>query len=250
MNFPLRPVDTISVDELEKVLSEFNKNGLEVYKHERYQNGYIIKLTETETIYCGHSGGKVQVQLKHFEDPTHIWDINNSDLLQKTLNQIIRTKLGEYPVTTNSGRLKKQEPLSNYQKISNLIGTANIKAVFDPYFENTSFTTLLDICSFGNCGIDAGLRILTSNKTIKGSIPRLTKNGVDSFFSQIQLSGELRILNSKDEHRRFLLLSNGKSLIIGNSLNSLHKNEVIHTENGFEDLKFFDDNWKESEEIK
>ncbi len=45
------------------------------------------------------------------------------------------------------------------------------------------------------------------------------------------------------EHRRFFLLSGGQSLILGPSLNSIHKNEAVRLEPDAEGRAFFDGVW-------
>ncbi|MFT4917740.1 MAG: hypothetical protein ACI8RU_000353 [Zhongshania aliphaticivorans] len=46
-----------------------------------------------------------------------------------------------------------------------------------------------------------------------------------------------------NEHRRFLLLAGGQSLILGHSLNAIDKNEAVRLEQGQQDKTFFDQMW-------
>ncbi len=48
---------------------------------------------------------------------------------------------------------------------------------------------------------------------------------------------------AQKEHRRFMLLSGGRSLLLGHSLNAIHKNEAIRVESDVEDRAFFDSEW-------
>jgi hypothetical protein len=54
---------------------------------------------------------------------------------------------------------------------------------------------------------------------------------------------EMRKCAIDAQHRRFLLLSNGQSLIIGCSLNKLDHNEAAHLESSTSDEIFFNQEW-------
>ena len=54
-------------------------------------------------------------------------------------------------------------------------------------------------------------------------------------------AGEVRLMAS--EHRRFMLLSGGRSLILGTSLNSMAKNEAVRIVDDKADRAFFDSVW-------
>lgn len=126
------------------------------------------------------------------------------------------------------------------------IVTSNIEAVFDPYLENSSLETLIHILSFGEANVSNGVRLLGSSKKSSGSIPKFTKVGVDAWLKQLKIKGEARIMSRTDEHRRFILLSGNKSLLLGPSLNAIHKNEAIRIESDIEDRKFFDKSWSQA----
>ena len=74
-------------------------------------------------------------------------------------------------------------------------------------------------------------------------LPKLTKAGFDAWLQQLGVDDELRIMNS-NEHRRFLLLNSGQSLLLGQSLNSLHKNEALRLEADTQDKAFFEEVWE------
>jgi hypothetical protein len=149
---------------------------------------------------------------------------------------------GQWPARMTSGRLSASTPATNLATISSLVGSSEIQAAFDPYLENRSLTTLLDILSFGG-SISNSVRLLSSIKMTQGAIPRLTKTVVDAWFVQRGITaGEVRLM-SPSEHRRFMLLSGGQSLILGPSLNSIAKNEATHLEPDTADRAFFDGVW-------
>jgi hypothetical protein len=130
----------------------------------------------------------------------------------------------------------------NYLTISQLVVSSKIETVFDPFLENSSLATLIDIMSFGGGEVAAGVRLLGSTNKAAGPTPRYTKAGVDAWLTQLGVTGEGRVMAQK-EHRRFMLLSGGRSLLLGHSLNAIHKNEAIRIESDVEDRTFFDSEW-------
>jgi hypothetical protein len=83
---------------------------------------------------------------------------------------------------------------------------------------------------------------------LKQSNPALTTTGkgVLQTFSKL---GEIRKLQSSKERRRFILLSNDTSLILGMSFNSVFKNEVAHLESDKGERSFFDAEWSTAQKI-
>ena len=82
-------------------------------------------------------------------------------------------------------------------------------------------------------------------KTQQGDVPKFTKAGVEAWLKQLGIDGEVRVMASNNEHRRFMLLSGGQSLILGPSLNAIHKNEAINLElDDSVDRLFFDKMWE------
>ena len=123
------------------------------------------------------------------------------------------------------------------------MGSSQIEAVFDPYLENKSLVAIIEILSFGNGGVANGVRLLGSTNKTTGHIPKLTKAGVDAWLAQLRINGEARVMPSS-EHRRFILLSGGQSLILGLSLNAIHKNEALRLEPDAQDRTVFNGVWK------
>lgn len=145
-----------------------------------------------------------------------------------------------------SVRLDADQPASNVHRISSLVGTAWIVAVFDPYLDNAGLQALADIASFGS-PLSRDIRLLSSPRVNEGRSPRLTTTYVESWLRQNgSPAGELRLMASANEHRRFLLVSGGRSLILGPSLNSLSKNEAASIEPDAEDRAFFERMWADA----
>ncbi len=141
---------------------------------------------------------------------------------------------------SSRSRLTKDEPASNMVKIAELIGAAQVIAAFDPYLDNRGLMTLRDILSLGTGGISPDARLLASETLVPH---RLTKTFLEAWSVELRISAQMRLLADR-EHRRFLLLADGRALILGPSLNDVSKNEAAHIEtNGQEDRAFFEEQW-------
>jgi hypothetical protein len=243
-NFPTKPIKNFLIEDLTSYLVQLKSMGLNIYRIEGYENIFEIELNQTNRIQCIFNSPKCQVKLLTFENMTNLLDVTDKVQLENVVSSFIENILGAFPVTSHSARVSSDTPASNYQSISNLIGSSEIIGVFDPYLENSSLTTLITICSFGHGKIGNNIRLLGSNKKSGGTNPTYTKAGVDAFITEKNISGEGKILSSNSEHRRFLLLTGGKSLLLGHSLNAIHKNEAIRIESDTEDLEFFDSMWQ------
>jgi len=69
---------------------------------------------------------------------------------------------------------------------------------------------------------------------------------VDQWFKERDIpSGEIRLMPD-GEHRRFMLLSGGQSLLLGMSLNAVAKNEAVRVEPDVTDAPFLDSVWSAS----
>jgi hypothetical protein len=162
------------------------------------------------------------------------------------LEQLVATAAGNagspLPAKPTRARLSASKPASNAATLSGLIGSSEVQAIFDPYLDNRALCVLLDILSFG-AAVSSNLRLLACKKQAQGSIPRLTKTFVADWFKERGIAaGETRLM-ADGEHRRFILLSGGQSLLLGMSLNSIAKNEAIRLEPDVEDRRHFDTIW-------
>lgn len=141
-------------------------------------------------------------------------------------------------------RLKTNEPASNRVSLSKLASSAKVECIFDPYFDDQSLATLMTLMNLG-MKIDENARVLTTKKIKK----RLSHLMISSFEQEYQVSLDIRFCASVSEHRRFMLLSNGETIVLGCSLNSIDKNEAAHREYESFDRAFFDEEWKISEQL-
>lgn len=165
---------------------------------------------------------------------------------ESELDDLMRSAFGgsEWLLPPTTGRLSADMPASNLRTISRLIGTATIKAVFDTYLDNQGLEHLIQILSFGDGQFGSSVRLLGTTATAnRGNPPRLSKAGVDAWARQLGITVEARFLPQANEHRRFILLNQRQSLILGPSLNSIHKNEAVSVDSDVHDRPFFDQQW-------
>jgi hypothetical protein len=245
-SFPLLPKPRLTVDEVVSYLLGLKTDGHDVYRDSTHENVFYIALDELNRIWISVNAttGTCQVQLHHCETVIQFLDVSSSIQLDTTVASFARRVLGnQWPHRPTSGRLSAATPATNFRTISQLIGSSKVEAVFDPYLENLSLETLIHIVSFGNGEVANGVRLLGSTHKTKGAVPKLTKTGVDAWLTQLGIHGEARVMIPNDQHRRFMLLSGGQSLILGHSLNAIHKNEAIHLESDAGDRVFFDSVW-------
>jgi hypothetical protein len=245
--FPSYPAAALRRKDVIAYLVEAKAQGwcLEVFMWE--QDGFAIVLGEDKEIYVRPdriTGGYVALSYATPGTLTIAGTARNLNQLAKALDQAAVWVGANWPAQPTSARLAASAPASNFQKISSLIGASSIEAVFDPYLDNQGLASLSTIASLGGSIAD-GVRLLSSShaQAPRRGAPRLTKTFVDAWLAELQISGELRIVSSPGEHRRFMLLGGGRSLILGPSLNSLAKNEASHVEADGQDRPFFDAQW-------
>jgi hypothetical protein len=178
--------------------------------------------------------------------PLGVWKDSAVAMSASALEEAVAQAFADYGEQWRSQaktvRLGAGEPFSNVKKIADLIAGHEIQAVFDPYLDASGLTCLLDIFSCG-AAQSYSLRLLSSTRMTQGKVPRLTKSLMAQWFAQRGITaGEVRLM-PPSEHRRFMLLSGGQSLILGMSLNSIAKNEAVRLEPDTEDRPFFESVW-------
>ncbi len=155
--------------------------------------------------------------------------------------------LSQYLPNQSPARVRsvEQEPASNFSRLARLIGSSQIEAVYDPYLDDKGLGNLLILVRLANSA-SSSLRLITSRKEAE----RLSSSFITAFFTELGASsGEVRKTSSPRPHRRFMLLSRGRSLIMGMSLNDLNKNEAAHTETDVLDKAFFEAEWAASQPL-
>ncbi len=138
-------------------------------------------------------------------------------------------------------RLKQQSPVSNRIGLVKLSHGANVQCIFDPYFDDKAIASLSILVNLG-LKLIPEVRILITEKVKK----RIPKQFITEFETEYSSKLNIRVCSSDKEHRRFLLLSSGETLILGCSLNSLDKNEAAHLESSPVDSDFFNEQWGQS----
>jgi hypothetical protein len=246
MDFPPLAEPSLSVDEVVRYLFSLKTAGHDIYRDSKGEDIFYIALDDLNRIRIVFDARRemCQVQLDHCETTSNFVDVSSLVQLESTVASFARHITGDtWPSRPTKGRLGAKTPATNFRTISQLIGTSKVEAIFDPYLENLSLAVLIDILSFGSGGVANGVRLLGSTRKTQGAIPKFTKTGVDAWLTQLGIHGEARVMSPDDQHRRFILLSGSQSLILGSSLNAIHKNEAIRLESDSEDRAFFDSVW-------
>jgi hypothetical protein len=241
--FPRVPQASLSRDDVVAFLLQCMADGHTVYQGGG-ENAFILSFDDARIIIVlERPGRRWEVQYERLGMPVTAARPQTFAELEQGVAQAALLLAKPWPHRPTTGRLAEATPATNYRTISQLVGSAQVEAVFDPFLENSSLTTLIDILSFGNGGVSNSLRLLGSTKKTGGAIPKFTKVGVDAWLAQLGVTGEARVM-PPTEHRRFMLLSGGRSLILGHSLNAIHKNEAVRLEPDADDRAFFDGVWK------
>jgi hypothetical protein len=243
-SFGPRPQAPLQKDAVVAYLLEQTRRGYQVYQAPGENGRYDLLLDDVHRInFAPPNNGRTQVQGYALNNLVRYYDVTSLHEFTRAVDAIAISLIGarwqQSPVT---GRLKEETPAANLATISGLIGAASVSAIFDPYLENRSLASLIDILSFGNGSVANGVRVLSTAKITGGQVPRLTKTGFDAWLAQLKITGELRLMGPL-EHRRFILLTSGQSLLLGHSLNALHKNEAVRLEAADDDRAFFDQIW-------
>ena len=248
-DFPKFPQASLSRDDVVNYLVEQRQRGYQVFQDAEHDHVLILILTDTHRIKFVTSPGKCQVQGETFGQLFGLADVTTAIDLRNAADGLARRVLGAaWAGSPSTARVAQATPASNLASIAGLIGGSAVEGIFDPYLENRSLAAVIDILSFGKGSVANGVRVLSTAKTTGGQVPQLTKTGFDAWLAQLKITGELRVMSSS-EHRRFILLSGGKSLLLGQSLNSLHKNEAIRLEPDTQDRAFFDQVWAQAKSL-
>jgi hypothetical protein len=242
--FPVLPPRRVEIEDVVRYLTELNAQGHRVFRDPKQAEVFYIQLDDSYRIRISASGGRSQVQLHYLDSRQAHLDASSLEGVDKAVGTLVRKVPGmTWPCRPIEARLSATTPATNYSTISKLVGASQVEAVFDPYLTNGALEELRVVLSFGSGTVANGVRLLGSTSTTGGSIPKFTKAGVDAWLQQLGICGEARVVAARSEHRRFLLLSGGHSLLLGPSLNAIHKNEAVRLEGDAEDRPFFDSVW-------
>jgi hypothetical protein len=245
-DFPRLPQASLSRDDVVNYLVEHHHRGYDVFQDSKHDHILVLILTDTHRIKFVIGSGTCQIQGETFGQLFSLKEVSTVIELRNAVDGLAHSVLGAaWAGSPKTARVAQDTPASNLATISGLITGSAVQGIFDPYLENNSLAMLIDILSFGNGSVANDVRVLTTAKTTGGQIPRLSKSGFEAWLAQLKITGELRIMSSS-EHRRFILLSGGQSLLLGQSLNSIHKNEAIRLEPDSQDRAFFDQVWTQA----
>lgn len=242
-HFPNYPKPSLSRDDIVSYLLPFKNKGWDVYQGS-HPDEFIIKVTNSWNVWITFKDNKWVV----FGGNSWATSYPENLLgLEESIERAVRFVSNQdgrnlsWLESPRSVRLISSEPATNLNKLSVLIGSSSIEAIFDVYLDNKALSNILDIVSLG-ARTSSSIRIITSTKKVEDS--KLTHNYINHFLSQISSTTvEVRHKTYKGHQRRFMLLSGGQSLIIGPSFNQVSVNEVAHLESNANDLIFFDNEW-------
>jgi hypothetical protein len=147
-------------------------------------------------------------------------------------------------------RLVAGEPARNLRKIKDMIGSATVIAIHDPYTNTGSLDTILKLADMGT-SFSPNLRILGAVKTLSNSTERKSFLGLlNDINTERKASWAAKTYApGLKPHRRFLVLDDKSVVTCGMSLNHIDKDEVLdhepcNSENAGHDCQLFEDQWK------
>jgi len=249
--FPQRPKTSLRIEEVISYLTEWQNIGYQVFEEKNSNNkkSYSIIFSPAHSILVnegannswylqdGHGGRRV------------IGDIYSLDALREKFQNVALQQFGaKIDTSPRTLQLSKGKPASNIASCVNLIGSAVVLAVFDPYLNDKSISILLTLSNLG-VKYDQNLRLLTSVKIVQKK--EITKEFVEAFTAQLNLDkSELRYIDDSGHQARYMILGNGKILFTGGSLNNLNINERAHIDENKGIREQFEKHWSEAKLIE
>ena len=234
--------------------ANFSENDVETYLEELAEKGWGVFKNRIYYIVVIDDERKITTWFAPFDKEWHVDASYIEGTLGFSTNPVVNfqqfkncfAKAAEYLGEDLNGgpksiRLKEATPASNKNSIASLARNNAVNCIFDPYFDDKSITTLTTLVNLG-MALKTDVRVLTTSKSVR----RLSMQMISDFKTEKGVNLDIRLCSSDKEHRRYLLLSTGDSLVVGCSLNSIDKNEAAHIENSQEDRDFFEAQWKAS----
>ena len=197
-----------------------------------------------------------------WEDPFRLSRYNAPEIIEE-----LNCKFKEYNIgyQYNQGRIDKipyvepmplkerlvaGQPARNLRKIRDMIGSAAVTAIHDPYVSTGSLDTMLKLADIG-AGFSPSLRILGTAAALAKSTERKSFLGLlKDINAERNALWEARFYSAASKpHRRFLALDDGSIVTCGMSFNHIDKDEVLDhepsgSENANHDHQLFEEKWK------
>lgn len=150
-------------------------------------------------------------------------DFSNIMDLQQTLFDVAREVHGfSGSVRQNVAVACSGQPITNTQKLIDLIGDSSVVTFYDPYLWDKSVFLLTRIFRVGGIKIDPNIKLLTSQKSEKNS--KLTLETIQDFYEEIGgTQPDVRVFPDSTEGHfgRVLALSNDESIYMSGSANNM-----------------------------
>lgn len=229
----------VSRNDVEAYLTEFANLGFQVFSD---SSGYVIEVQETMLLMVKPNGDLWTVGYSRMNVLSTLGDAATFEDLVHLIDKAGKSIGIDVTKPPSSARLIESRPAYNYHTISILLAGGTVEAIFDPYLQNASLAELTNILSFGSSTPANGIRLLGSPTKFGTQSTKLTRAGLDAWLREHSIAGDARITKAR-EHRRFMLVSGGRSLLLGHSLNAIHKNEALRVEPDNDDRSFFDSEW-------
>lgn len=209
--FPPYPGATFSEADVENYLGELSEKGWGVFKN---RNEYIVVIDNEKKITTSFSPHdkewRVDVSFIEGKRPLTLSPAVTFQQFQERFAKAAEYFDQHLEIGPQNIRLREGTPVSNKTSIASLVRGNAVMSVFDPYFDDKSIATLVTLANLG-MSLNGNVRILTTSK-VK---PRLSLPLINDFKAEKGVNLEVRFCSSDKEHRRYLLLSSGESVVIG-----------------------------------
>jgi hypothetical protein len=237
--FPRYQGASFTRQDIEAFLLELSQYGWQVFS-QGAEEKYYLQITSEKLIEINLQYGDLSwcVLAKLHGSPVFVKSAIDFTVFKQLINEAA-VKLGaSLNVGPTTIRLSDTQPVTNKTSIVALANRGSVTSIFDPYFEDKSISNLIVLRNLG-MSFTSQIKVLTTSKTLN----KLSKRFKCDFQTETGIQIEIRTCIKNSEHRRFLLLSSGQSIVIGCSLNNIDKNEAAHLEPSTFDETFFNQEW-------
>ncbi len=238
--FPPSPTPDLTREAIIDVLCEWRDLGWIIYADNN--DVFTICIAENHRVTISPSTVPGTWNLKTWGIGRQFGHASNAAELRARLANHAHTLNINWPTSPKTIRLVRGKPASNIGTIQRVIATSVIEAVYDIYLDDKGVDMLITLHNLGT-KFDPELRLLSS----AAKVPKeLRKQFVSQAFIDLGCSkGEARYLDMKKGHEyRFMLLTGGRALVLGTSLNRMDVNEAPHLESDTKDRPLFENVWK------